>query len=197
MIQSISTWQGLDALDESSHTHKNTNEKWKHLFSKYFKGSCWCGFDKHFTFKVFQKCFVNIRKTLLKLLVCPSLYRHKSFYAFVPLRPIKTTCQFRWYLSKEVMFRKVLTGEIVIINPLRSSYTNPIKMILSQIFCELVLNPLMLVAAKTAWQLGWYLADKSIIRKKFDGEMLNKILSTTLLQIFRDIINFKVIIKSI
>ena len=56
----------------------------------------------------------------------------------------------------------------------------------------------MLAAAKTAWPFWWNLAGKSIIRKIFDGEMLNKIIPTTLLQIFCEtIINSKVIVKSI
>ena len=69
------------------------------------------------------------------------------------------------------MFRKVLTGEIVIINPLRSSYTNPIKMILSQIFCELVLNPLTLREAKTDLTIWEILYFKRRTLERFDGEM--------------------------
>ena len=59
------------------------------------------------------------------------------------------------------------------------------------------LNPLMLAAAKTAWQFWWNLSSKSVFGKIFEGEMLIRTLPTTLLQIFCKIsFNPKVIVRS-
>ena len=60
-----------------------------------------------------------------------------------------------------------------------------------------IINPLMLTAAKSVWQFWSDLSCKSIIAKIFEGELLNRILQTTLLQIFCKIIfNSQVIVKS-
>ena len=59
-------------------------------------------------------------------------------------------------------------------------------------------NPLILIAAKTAWWFWWNLLAKSIFQEIFEGEMYIRILPTTLLQMFsKSILNFWVIVKNI
>ena len=56
----------------------------------------------------------------------------------------------------------------------------------------------MLVAAKSARLLWWYLSNKSNFQEIFEGEMLTKIKPTNLHQIFcKVLINLRVILKSI
>ena len=63
---------------------------------------------------------------------------------------------------------------------------------------SLILIHLCSQRPKSAWQFWWNLAGKRTCRKIFEGEMLIRTLSTTLLQIFcKIILNSEVIVKSI